>query len=118
MLINVFQSDPFRTIALTQAIEKVPYVPNGLGAMGIFTDAPVRTEAMAVEQRAGVLSIVPFSPRGSGGTQRTTERRNMRYFEIPRIKVEDTLTAREIAGIRAFGSETELMQAQSEISRR
>jgi hypothetical protein len=42
----------------------------------------------------------------------------MRYFQVPRIKVEDTLYAREIAGIRAFGSETELMQAQAEVSRR
>lgn len=118
MLINVFQQDAFRTIQLTTAIEKVPYNPSGLDAMGIFTDAPVRTEAMAVEQRQGVLAILPFSDRGAPGIQRTTEKRNMRYFAVPRIKTEDTLYAREIAGIRAFGSETELMQAQAEISRR
>lgn len=118
MLINVFQQDAFRTIQLTSAIEKVPYIPNGLDAMGIFQDMPVRTEAMAVEQRQGKLSILPFSDRGSVGTQRTTEQRNLRYFAVPRIKAEDTFYAREIAGIRAFGSETELMQAQKEVSRR
>jgi hypothetical protein len=118
MLIDVFNGDAFRTIQLTAAVEKVPYVPNGLDAMKIFTDSPVRTEAMAVEERQGVLALVPFSDRGAPGGQRTTERRKMRYFQVPRIKVEDTLYAREIAGIRAFGSETELMQAQAEVSRR
>jgi hypothetical protein len=118
VMMNVFQQDAFRAIQLTQSVEKVPYIPNGLDAMKIFTDTPVRTEAMAVEQRQGVLSIVPFSPRGSAGGQRTTEKRTMRYFEIPRIREEDTIYAREIAGIRAFGTESELMQVQAEVSRR
>lgn len=116
--LNVFQQDAFRTIQLTTAIDKVPYVPDGLDAMKIFTDSPVRTEAMAVEMRQGVLYIVPFSNRGSAGTQRTTEKRNMRYFEIPRIRTEDTIYARELMGIRDFGTESTLMQMQKEVSRR
>ena len=115
---NVFQQDAFRTIELTTAIEKVPYLPNGIGAMGIFTDMPQRTEAMMVEERQGALVLVPFSDRGAPGQQRTTERRKARYFQVPRIRTEDTLYAREIAGIRAFGSESELMQVQKEVARR
>jgi len=115
---NVFQQDAFRTIELTTAIEKVPYKPDGLEKMGAFTDAPQRTEAMAVEERQGKLVLVPFSDRGAPGGQRTTERRKMRYFQVPRIRQEDTLYAREIAGIRAFGQETELMQVQKEVGRR
>lgn len=115
---NVFQQDAFRTIQLTSAIEKVPYLPNGLAAMNIFQDMPVRTEALMVEQRQGKLVLVPFSDRGSVGTQRTTEQRSARYFQVPRVRTEDTLYAREVAGIRAFGSETELMQVQKEVARR
>jgi uncharacterized protein YerC len=37
---------------------------------------------------------------------------------VPRLRDEDTLYARELAGIRAFGSETELMQVMKEVARR
>lgn len=116
--LNIFQQDPFRTITLTAAIEKVPYVPDGLEAMKIFEDKPIRTEELWVEQRQGSLVIVPFSDRGAPGIQRTTEQRNARAFKVPRLRMEDTITARELMGIREFGSETELMQIQKETARR
>jgi len=117
-ILDIFHSDPFRTIELTTAVEKVPYVPDGLEGMGIFTDKPIRTEALMVEQRQGVLVIVPTTDRGAPGTQRTTELRQARGFKVPRLKMEDTVFARELAGIREFGQETVLMQVQSEVSRR
>lgn len=116
--LDVFHQDPFRTITLTAAIEKVPYLPDGLEAMKIFEDKPIRTEELWVEQRQGQLVLVPFSDRGAPGTQRTTELRNARPFKVPRIRMEDTITARELMGIRQFGSETELMQVQQETMRR
>lgn len=116
--LDIFKQDPFTTIQLTAAIEKVPYVPDGLQAMGTFQDEPVRTDTLWVEQREGKLILVPFSDRGAPGIQRTTEKRNARAFKIPRMRAEDTIYARELAGIRAFGSETELMQVQKEVMRR
>lgn len=116
--LDVFHSDPFKTIQLTTAIERTPYLPDGLDAMGIFTDMPIRTEAMMVEQRSGQLVIVPFSDRGAPATERTTERRNARYFNVPRLRVADTIYAREVAGIREFGQESVLMQVQTELARR
>lgn len=117
-ILDIFHSDPFRTIELTTAVEKVPYLPDGLEAMGVFTDKPIRTEDLMVEQRQGVLNVVPTSPRGAPGTQRNTELRQVRGFKVPRIKMEDTIKAREVAGIREFGQETVLMQVMSELSRR
>jgi hypothetical protein len=116
--LDIFRQDPFSTIQLTSAIEKVPYVPDGLEAMGIFTDKPIRTEYMMVEQRAGQLVIVPFTDRGAPGTQRITEKRNARSFKVPRLRMEDTIYAREVSGIREFGQESTLMQVQSEVMRR
>jgi hypothetical protein len=116
--LDVFHQDPFRTITLTDAIEKTPYLPQGIDAMGVFEDEPIRTEQLMVEQRQGVFVLVPFTDRGAPGTQRTTEVRGARNFNVPRIKMEDTIKAREVAGIRAFGQETELMQVMSELARR
>lgn len=116
--LDIFQQDPFRTITLTSALEKVPYIPDGIETMGIYEDKPVRTEELWIEDRQGTLAIVPFSDRGAPGTQRTTEKRKARAFKVPRLRVEDTITARELAGIREFGSETELMQVMKEVGRR
>lgn len=117
--INIFQNDAFSTFEMTSAIERLPFVPQGLDALGIFTDMPIRTTALAVEERDGVLTVIPTSERGAPiPNERTTERRKMRYFEVPRIVQGDTITAAEIQNIRQFGQETELMQVQTEVARR
>ena len=117
--IDIFRQDPFSMIEMTSAIERLPYVPDGLDTLGLFNDNPIRTRALAVEERDGVLRIIPTSERGAPiNSERTTEKRKMRYFEAPRIVQGDTITADEIEGIRAFGQETELMQVMAEVARR
>ena len=116
--LDIFNQDPFSTVTLTAAVDKYPYQPTGLGALGIFEDVPIRTTALVVEQRQGQLVVIPFSDRGEEGTQRTTEKRQARYFDIPRLRHSDTIYANELQNIRAFGEESELMQVQDEVARR
>ena len=118
VMLDIFHQDPFTTIQLTAAIEKHPYQPDMLGALNIFTPKPIRTKALAVEQRSGVLSLIQTTGRGAPPSQRTTERRQMRYFDVPRIAKDDTITADEIQSIREFGTESEFMQVQTEVARR
>jgi hypothetical protein len=117
-ILNIFRNDAFSTVELTAAIERVPYLPTGLGDLGIFEDKPIRTTALAVEERSGKLVIIPTSARGTPPTERTTEKRKMRYFETPRIAHSDTLYAAELQSIREFGQESVLMQVQAEVGRR
>lgn len=116
--LNIFNRDMFSTISLTQAVERAPCNPGMLGSMGIFTPEPIRTTTLAVESRQGKLTLIPFSERGEAGSQRTTERRQGFYFKLPRLLTEDTITANELQDIRAFGTETELMQVEAEVARR
>jgi hypothetical protein len=116
--IDVFHSDPFTMIELTSAVERNPFLPTGIGELGLFTDNPIRTRALAVEQRKGQLTLIPTSPRGAPATERTTEKRAARYFEVPRLRHGDTIYADEIQSVRAFGQETEVMQLQTEVARR
>ena len=117
--INIFRNDAFSTFEMTTAIERLPYEPDGLGALDMFTPNPIRTTALGVEERDGVLGVIKTSERGAPiGDERTTERRKMRYFETPRIVQGDTIWASEIQNIREFGRETELMQVQTEVARR
>lgn len=116
--LDVFHQDPFSGIQMTAAVERVPFLPTGLGELNIFSPNPIRTTALMVEERQGRLYLIPFSERGQEGTQRTTEKRKARYFDVPRIMTSDTIYASELQNIRAFGTETELMQLQDEVARR
>ena len=116
--IDVFHSDPFTMIELTAAVERNPFMPTGIGELDLFEPNPIRTRALAVEQRDGTLALIPTSPRGSPAVERVTEKRAARYFEVPRLRHADTICADEIQSVRAFGQETEVMQLQSEVARR
>ena len=116
--LNVFRQDAFSTLELTTFVERLPFVPTGIGDLDVFTDSPIRTTALAVEERTGQLVIVPTSARGSPATERVTEKRKARYFDVPRLRHGDTLYAHELQNIRAFGQQSELMQVQDEVARR
>lgn len=122
-ILDVFRSDAFTTMALTAGIEKRPYLPVGLGALKIFDPDPIRTTAVAIEERAGVLTLIPVSERGAPGAQRTGERRKARYFDVPRLRKSDVIRASELQNVREFVDETGAavtveMQLQTEIARR
>ena len=116
--LDVFRGDMFSTVALTTAVEKVPFKPSALGEMGIFEPDPIRNTTLSIESRQGKLVLIPFSERGQEGTQRTTEKRKGFFFDIPRLMHSDTITASELQNIRAFGTESELMQVEAEVIRR
>lgn len=116
--LDIFHQDAFTALQLTAAVEKVPFQPGYLTGLNLFDPMPIRTKALAVEERAGVLNLIQTSPRGAPLSERTTERRKMRYFDVPRIAKEDTLYADELQSIREFGQESELMQVQTEVARR
>jgi hypothetical protein len=117
--LDIFHADPFSTISLTSAIERVPFLPSALGDLKIFDPNPIRTTALAVEERTGVLSVIQTSQRGAPPAgDRIAEKRKLRYFEVPRITEGDTVHASELQNIRAFGTESELMQVQEEVARR
>lgn len=115
---NVFTGDAFSAISMLQGIEKIPYKPGFVTGLGIFADNPVTTKGVWIEERDGSLSIIKSTPRGAPLPQRTTEKRAARNFVTPRIAKGDRLNADEIANIRAFGSNTELVMAQNEVARR
>lgn len=118
-IMDIFKQDAFSSITLTSTIERVPFMPSYLGDMNIFVPNPIRTSALAVEERDGVLTIIPISQRGQPvDNERTTERRKIRYFEVPRLVQSDTIQASELQNVRQFGEETVFMQVQTEVARR
>jgi hypothetical protein len=116
--IDIFKDNAFSTVSITTALNNVPFQPTFLRDLNLFTPRPVRTTSVAVEERNGSLALIQTSPRGAELETRANEKRKIRDFRTVRIAKSDHLTADEIQSIRAFGSETELMQVVDEVNRR
>lgn len=117
-MIDIFNNNAFKMVSMLQAIREVDYRPQRLGELGIFTPNPVRTETVAIEKRGETLALIKTSDRGAPLEQRDTEKGNIRDFRTVRIAKSDNITAAELANVRAFGTESELMQVQEEVARR
>lgn len=115
---DVFKGSAFSMTSLSGAVEKVDYKPQLLGELGIFEDMPVRTRDLFVDRREGQLTLIPASPTGAPPTELVKDDRNAVPLRTTRLAKSFTLYAEEIQGIRAHGSETELMQVQAEYLRR
>lgn len=107
-MLDVFKADAFSTASLTAAINKAPYKPGRLGALGLFKPVPITTTTAQVEEREGKLSLLMTSPRGVIPQVNTRSDRKMRSLIVPHISAEDNVWADEVSGIRSFGSETDV----------
>ena len=116
--LDVFKADGFSMMELTAAINKHDYVPERLLELGLFEANPVSTTTIAIEERDGVLSLVPTTPRGGPGTNVNEDRRRLHNLFVPHLALVDRIVADEVQGMRAFGSQSELMQVQELVNRR
>jgi len=107
---DIFNQDAFTMGQMIGTAEKVPYKPSLLGELNIFSPKPVRTNFATIEERDGVLNLIPTSPRGAPMPQGVVNKRRLRRVDTVRVAKQDFVRAEEVAGIRAWGSETELMQ--------
>lgn len=119
LTMDVFKQDAFSATSLTASIDKMDFVPDFLGSIpGLWVPDPVRTTEIWIEERETGAIILPFSPRGSAPHQNGGDQRKARAFSTLRVADASRITASELLGIRAFGSETELKTLQGEVGRR
>lgn len=112
MHMDIFNSDAFGLVTMTQAVEKMPYVPGYLESLGIFGSGEgVATDVISIDRKDMLLTPILTSQRGTEPPMGTTEKAKLRSFSIPRVAKGDQVFAREIQGVRAFGSEGELQTA-------
>lgn len=105
-------NDPFSTTAaftqrtLTDAVNRMPYVPRRVQSMGLFEERGITTSGIMVEERDGVLNLVQTTPRGGVATQQPVSKRTARNFESRRVCLVRNINVDEVLNVRAFGSET------------
>lgn len=111
MHLDIFNDDAFSLSSMTSAVEKIPFVPGYLGSQGLFLEEGVATNTVSIERKDMVLTPIPTSQRGTQPPSGTTEKAKLRSFSIPRVAKFDQVFAAEIQGVRAFGTESELLTA-------
>lgn len=105
--IDPFAANGFTLNTLTAAINRLPNRYGRLQELGLFPIKGVSTRSIEVEERSGVLTLVPTVPWGGTANQNKSGKRTLRSFVIPHMPLEDSILANDVQGIRAFGSENQ-----------
>lgn len=113
--LDIFSNSAFSVISLTDAINKVPFLPGRIGQLGLFNETGIVTTSVMIEEREGSLNLIETTSRGSPASQNTTNKRKARSFIVPHVALEDTILADEIQNLRAFGSESQLEGIQQTV---
>lgn len=108
-MMDYFKSDVFGLTSLTQSINKLPYKPSRIGQMGLFARKGVSTTTVVIEEKDGLLSLIPTQTRGSQqATVAKNPKRKVRSFSVPHIPYDDVLLAASLQDVRKFGSTDQL----------
>lgn len=118
MPVDIFSSDPFSIVSLTDAINKIPFVPGRIGQMSLFAESGVSTTKISIEEKNGTLSLLSPTPRGGPGQTFDKSKRNIRALSIPHFQVDGAIMADEVQGVREFGTEDQLVSVQNTIDSR
>lgn len=106
-VLDVFNSNFFGTVSMTQALDLKPYVPKWLGGIGLFGKQSLTTRIAVIEERHGRISLVPQSAYGTNVTTEERMGRKAIPFLIPHYALTDGLLAADIQSVRAFGQENQ-----------
>lgn len=104
-VLDVFKTDAFSVVSLTEAINALPFAPGRAGSIINWNESGVATTSVMIESRAGVITLVNPSPRGGVGDAIPKTKRTGRIVAIPHYQIDDAIYADEVQGVREFGQE-------------
>ena len=117
-MLDIYTDDAFSLVPLTDAINKLKFVPGLIGSMNLFVESGVAATSIALEERDGILTLVSPSPRGGPGTTLDKTKRKLRSLAIPHFEIDDAIMAEEVQGVRQWGSETALETVMGKVTDR
>lgn len=118
MLTDIFSDDAFSLVSLTALVNDRDYVPGRAGELAFAGVAEgVNTLSVAIEKTAVGLSLIQTTPRNAPAPKEERDKGNIRNVGIPQIKIEDTIQASEVVGVRELGSTDQLRTAQTVVNR-
>lgn len=115
-MIDVFSQDAFGFVALTDVINKIPFVPMRASQVVDWNETGVPTTQVEFEQKSNVITLVSPSPRGGPGATRDKVQRQVEVIKIPHFELNGAVNAEEVQGVRAFGSGSQLQTVQDKVA--
>ena len=117
-VLDPFTTTAFNAVSLTKSINILPNNYGRIREMNLMPGKGVRTRAIIVEERNGILNLLPTMPPGSPGTVGKHAKRNVRSFTVPHIPHDDIILPEAYQGIRAFGQENNLIAVAQVVNER
>lgn len=117
-MLDIFNNNAFSVTSLTDAISDKKVRPGRLGELGLFSTTSVTTLTIALESIGDTIQLVAPSPRGTPGETRELPKRAVRNLSIPHFQRDWSVVADEVQGIRAYGSESQLMTVQGLVAQK
>lgn len=117
-VLDVFNGNAFSVLALTDAVNKVPFVPGRAGTAIGWEEQSVDVTQIMIEEFEGSLTLVNPTKRGGPGASVAKEKRTARIIQVPHYQVDDAIYAEEVQGVRAFGQENALQSLQAKVNSR
>ncbi|SPJ32696.1 major capsid protein [Kushneria phyllosphaerae] len=98
----------------TQSIQRIPNQPGLMGALGLYRDSMVGNDVVVFDVRDNSFHILEDKRRNVAQKNSTEERPYGRHLmEVPHYPIERTIGRERLAGVRQFGSDTEMTIAQA-----
>jgi hypothetical protein len=116
--LDIFNSDAFSVVQLTQAINEINYKAGRIGRMGLFDVDRISTTTAMVEVQGNIIRVVGPTPRGGPGNTLPKDGRSLIPLLVPHFEIDDAVNADEVQNIRAFGSESDLETVVAKVNRR
>lgn len=98
----------------TAAIERIPFKPGLIGSLGLYRTDVVRTDVVSFDVKANSLHILDDHLRNVAQKNSTEDDSyDLHTIAIPHYPIVKTIGREKLAGVRAFGSESEQIVASA-----
>lgn len=114
--LDILANDVFRPVSMTRAARRLPYVPQLLGSLNLFTVDRIRTDRVGIRALNGKLTLIPTTERGGDPVIGQSEAGEEVYFKTPRLAKRQRKQAHEIQNARSFDNPDELAVVQDYIT--
>lgn len=117
--LDIFNSDAFSAVSLTNAINTSPEGQRSSTFVdSLFESEGVSTTTIYIEREHDGLVLVPDAARGAPGHVIGGSRRNVIPFQTRHLPARSKILADEVQNVRAFGDESELETVMGLVGKR
>jgi len=105
-LADIFESDIFKQVSLTKAVDETPHVPSFVRDLGIFESNGISTRTAVIERYRDALSLIPIRRTLGESVAASSSKRSAQSFIVPSVgPYVDRITVDDLVGVRQFGGE-------------